>query len=257
MTQPLEGPTSRTPADLPKAMRLAWGLEEVGSRGPRKGLTLDRVLDAAIEVADVEGLAGLSMSRVAKQLGFTTMSLYWYVDSKGRPDRADGRPRDRRPARRAAGIRSVSGPARGLGRAEYRSARVHAWWAELSISAPPTGPNNLSWLEAGLRTLADTTLPEDTKVQVVLNVSLFVIGRARFVNDLERSAVSTTPVDYSQMLPLLLDRERFPALLSAIAAGAFDPGGSDDADWLEDDFCFGLDRMLDGIDRLVEQTNAG
>jgi hypothetical protein len=41
------------------------------------------------------------------------------------------------------------------------------------------------------------------------------------------------------------------------AAGAFDPDGSDEADWLEDDFCFGLDRMLDGIDRLVEQTNAG
>lgn len=257
MTQPLEGSTSRTPADLPKAMRLAWGLEEAGSRGPRKGLTLDRVLDAAIEVADVEGLAGLSMSRVAKQLGFTTMSLYRYVDSKDdlielMADRAIGAPPADLP---------VSGRCRdrleAWARAEYRSARVHAWWAELSISAPPTGPNNLSWLEAGLRTLADTTLPEDAKVQVVLNVSLFVIGRARFVNDLERSAASTTQVDYSQMLPLLLDRERFPALLSAIAAGAFDPDGSDDADWLEDDFRFGLDRMLDGIDRLVEKTDAG
>jgi hypothetical protein len=47
------------------------------------------------------------------------------------------------------------------------------------------------------------------------------------------------------------------ALGIGLLRDAFDPDGSDDADWLEDDFCFGLDRMLDGIDRLVEQTNAG
>jgi hypothetical protein len=237
-------------------MRLAWGLEEVGSRGPRKGLTLDRVLDAAIEVADVEGLAGLSMSRVAKQLGFTTMSLYWYVDSKGRPDRADGRPRDRRPARRPAGIRSVSGPARGLGPGRIPERTRPCLVGGLVHLGASDRAEQPVVARGGTAHPRGHNIADDTKVQVVLNVSLFVIGRA---------GSSTTwsgrrrPPHRSTIrrCPLLLDRERFPALLSAIAAGAFDPDGSDDADWLEDDFCFGLDRMLDGIDRLMEQTNAG
>src|SRR5882757_3162372 len=70
------------PPSIPKVFELAWGLGESGTRGPRKGLSLEQVVDAAIAVGDAEGLAGLSMSRVAKQLGFTTMSLYRYVDSK-------------------------------------------------------------------------------------------------------------------------------------------------------------------------------
>ncbi|MGW5146711.1 TetR/AcrR family transcriptional regulator [Rhodococcus koreensis] len=249
MRSPNDLPDDRSTATLPKAVRLAWGIEEPGTRGPRKGLSLERVVDAAIEVADAEGLAGLSMSRVAKQLGFTTMSLYRYVDSKDdlvelMADRAIGQP---------SGL-VVSGGWRdrleswALG--EYRAVRAHTWWPELTISAPPTGPNNLAWLEAGLRAVSDTGLAEDRKLQVVLNVSLFVIGRARFALDLERSA-GVEQVDYSRMLPLLLDEARFPALRAAIEGGAFDSGDADDAHWLEHDFRFGLDRMLDGIERFT------
>src|ERR1700723_1592975 len=53
-----------------------------GKRGPRPGLSADAIVDAAIRLADAEGLEGVSMARVAAELGFTPMSLYRYVASK-------------------------------------------------------------------------------------------------------------------------------------------------------------------------------
>ena len=49
---------------------------------PREGLTLDRVVATAIEIADSEGLAAVAMGRVAKRMGFTPMALYRHVGGK-------------------------------------------------------------------------------------------------------------------------------------------------------------------------------
>ena len=43
---------------------------------------MDGIVGAAVRIADAEGLEAVSMARVAKELGFTTMSLYRYVTSK-------------------------------------------------------------------------------------------------------------------------------------------------------------------------------
>src|SRR5437764_691922 len=67
---------------LPPSITLAWGLENRAARGPRRGLTLDSVVNAGIKVALTEGLAALSMGRVARELGVGTMSLYRYVAAK-------------------------------------------------------------------------------------------------------------------------------------------------------------------------------
>ena len=45
-------------------------------------LTRQRIVEAASALVDAEGLEAVSMQRVAKELGYTTMSLYRYVDSK-------------------------------------------------------------------------------------------------------------------------------------------------------------------------------
>src|SRR5688500_18910302 len=77
MTEP-----GAAPPALPQRLANLWGLAEPGTRGPKPSLTLERIVTTAIEIADAEGLAGLSMSRVAKALGFSTMSLYRYVATK-------------------------------------------------------------------------------------------------------------------------------------------------------------------------------
>src|ERR1044071_8495408 len=67
---------------LPSAIESAWGLRERPPKGPRPGMSVPAIVDAAVRVADADGLAAVSMSRVAKELGAATMALYRYVGSK-------------------------------------------------------------------------------------------------------------------------------------------------------------------------------
>ena len=69
--------------DPVRSMELLWGVGPAPrSRGPKQGLSVERIVQAGIEIADAEGLAALSMRRVADKLGVGTMSLYTYIPSK-------------------------------------------------------------------------------------------------------------------------------------------------------------------------------
>src|ERR1700757_4350953 len=80
MAEATQGPSA--PRPLPPGLDLLWGRRERGKRGPRPGLSPDAIVEAAVRVADADGLEAVSMARVAKELGFTTMSLYRYVANK-------------------------------------------------------------------------------------------------------------------------------------------------------------------------------
>src|ERR1700742_232150 len=127
---------------LPPSLELLWGLREAGSRGPRRGLTVERIVDAGIRVAQTEGVAALSMARIAKELGVGTMSLYRYVASKDEllatmVDTGLGAPPPLAPGedwrgglmRWAVGVRTA-----------YQS---NPWTLRVPISGPPLGPNNV------------------------------------------------------------------------------------------------------------------
>ena len=128
---------------LPPGLDLLWGRREPGRRGPRPGLSVDAIVEAAIRLADAEGLDAVSMARVAKELGFTTMSLYRYVASKdellqlmwnasaqGAEDlvlEGDGwRPR----------LRSWAIVQREM-------LDRHPWITQMPMAAPPLAPNSL------------------------------------------------------------------------------------------------------------------
>ena len=68
--------------ELPASIEAAWGIRERPRKGPKPGLSLPRIVEAAISVAERDGLAAVSMSRVAAELGASTMSLYRYVSAK-------------------------------------------------------------------------------------------------------------------------------------------------------------------------------
>jgi TetR/AcrR family tetracycline transcriptional repressor len=53
------------------------------ARPPREPVTAERLADAALRVIDAEGLDGLTVRRLAQELGLGTMTLYWYVKNKG------------------------------------------------------------------------------------------------------------------------------------------------------------------------------
>jgi AcrR family transcriptional regulator len=59
-----------------------WQERPRPTRGPKPALTLEQIADAAIAIADADGLDAVSMQRVAAEVGYTKMSLYRYLPGK-------------------------------------------------------------------------------------------------------------------------------------------------------------------------------
>lgn len=245
-----------TEPGLPAAIEQLWGLRSPGRRGgPKPALTLERVVAAAVELADEGGLAALSMSRLAEKLGFTTMSVYRYVKSKDDLlvlclDATIGAAPDLDPD--SAWRSQLEGWAGAL-RGRYQQ---HAWMLDVPISGLPAGPNQLGWFERGLRALSGTTLIAAERASTVLLLSTFVRGQAQLVADLVRAArpESGPPVDWAAVVTRVADKDRFPAVAEVIAGGVFE---DDPAAFPDDEFRFGLSRILDGIETLDRSRVSG
>jgi len=240
---------------LPASIEAAWGMRARPAKGPRPALTLERIVAAAARVAATDGLQAVSMNRVAADLGVSTMSLYRYVGAKDEllalmADLSFETP----PAGRGPEESWRDGLARWA-RAELDVYRRNPWVLHIPISGPPVTPNALAWLERGLDCLRDTCLEEGEKLSTMLLLTGFVRGQATFQADIAaaQTAGDAAPdpelmASYGRLLARLTDPERFPALHAVLAAGVFDE--PDDGDG---DFGFGLERVLDGIETLIEK----
>jgi AcrR family transcriptional regulator len=234
-------------------------VRERPQKGPRPALSLARIVDAAVRVAAADGLAAVSMSRVAADLGVSTMSLYRYVGSKDEllalmtdlPFEAPPAPRG-----------PEEGWREGLARwawTERAVLRRNPWVLRIPISGPPITPNAIVWLERGLDCLRGTGLREDEKLSVMLLVTGYVRNQSLLEAEIAAAqAAGVTAPDpellpsYGRLIARLTDPERFPALHAVIAAGVFDE--PDEGDY---DFRFGLERVLDGIEALIEKRRTG
>ena len=120
------GDTDRTSAEegIPGSIAAAWGVRERPHKGPKPALSLPRIVDAAVRVADAEGLDAVSMGRVAAELGAAPMSLYRHVSAKEELLRLIGRRRLGRLPRPAGARPRMAGRAvpMGLGAAGRRQA---------------------------------------------------------------------------------------------------------------------------------------
>ncbi|MFE7406064.1 TetR/AcrR family transcriptional regulator [Isoptericola sp. NPDC057559] len=144
-------------------------------RGPRRRLDLDEVLDAAVAVADADGLDGLSTRAVGTRLGLSAMGLYPYVGTKEQllalaEDHASAMPAWRDPGPDlAADLDAWAGRLFDL----YRE---HPWLAELPWSSAPGGPQQQDWLERLLDVLARHEVAPESRAAVV--TALYAVVRA-------------------------------------------------------------------------------
>ena len=173
-------------------------------------LSLDRIVDAGIRLADSEGLAAVSMSRVAAAIGASTMALYRYVTAKDEllglmVDSAHGSP---------------PGPEPGEG------------WR----------PGLARWARAGT----------SEKMSVILLLTGYVRNAATVAAQVDAAFLAAAPAGqdamsaYTRLLGRLIDPYRFPGLTAVLASGVLDT-----TDEWDDEFTFGLERVLDGIGALV------
>lgn len=238
---------------LPSSLRRLWGLEERPLGGGSRALTLERIVAAAIELADDEGLPSLSMARLAERLGSAPMSLYRHVENKdellvfmidaasrAEPPRAIAPDDGWREGLRAWAMDLM---------AIYRR---HPWILRLPANRPPLEPGQLTWLEAGLRAQHGTPLTAGDRLLVTLTLLGYVRGQAALYLDLVKDG-SGAELPYGQALSMLIDADRLPSLSAVVAAGVFDPMSSGAPEVTEDEpgFTFGLELILDGIDALI------
>lgn len=218
-------------------------------------LTRDRIVRAAIGIADDEGIAALSMRRVAAALGVATMSLYRHVPGKDEltlfmVDTAAGD--FPFPDRRPAGWRAV---------VEYAARRLwtmflrHPWAAELlSMTRPQLLPNLLDYAEWCLGALGELGLGMDTTMNIYLTVFGYVRGTALNI-EAEARAEQDTGMTADEWTGT-----QEPALQEVTTTGrypVFQRLVQQEYDFdLDKLFEFGLIRLLDGVEVLLRRRVA-
>ncbi len=148
---------------LPPALEILWGQRSPGSRGPRAELDVDRIVSAAVDIANADGLEAVSMARVAKALGFTTMSLYRHVANKD-----DLLQLMWNASARNLKDRTVEGDTwreRLMSWAVIQRQVIeeNIWIVQLPMATPPLAPNSLAWVELGLAALDGPRRPRTTR----------------------------------------------------------------------------------------------
>ncbi len=234
---------SETP-DPDRTIELLWR----GDRGPRRGLNLDRIVRAGVEVADAEGLTGLSMRKVAERLGFTTMSLYRHVP--GRATLID--------LMRDAVLGELTAPAPAPGwragletcaRQWWELYRRHPWLAEDRGSRRVPGPHTVAQYEYMLGILATTGLSATDVVAAVELVGRLIAAEALALVEAARAERDSGMSDeqwWRARDSLFARLDRYPTIEALEKAGGFER---------PDPFEFGLARVLDGIELLIRRCD--
>jgi AcrR family transcriptional regulator len=236
-------------------MALLWGIGKKPTRGPKPGLSVGRIVGAAVEVADAEGLAALSMRRVADRLGIGTMSLYTYVPGKAELidvmlDAVLGEVAESGDVELGwrAGLERIA-------RENWALYHRHPWMLQVATtSRPPLGPNVIAKYDRELRAVDGIGLTEVEMDSVLILVLEHVQGAARRSVEMAEGQKHTGKTDEEWWLanePLLekvFDPDLYPTASRVGPAAADAYGSAYDPAYA---FEFGLQRILDGVEALV------
>ena len=183
------------------------------ARGRPPAHTRDEVVDAAIAVADAEGLAAVTFRRVASAIGAGAMSLYTYVPDK---DRLVDLMVDRVAA-------DVSWPADLLALAGTQRELMlrHPWLPSALPNRRLTGMNMLGYLEQGLAALAPTKLSGPAKLELIALLTGFVAGYV--TGELAQACGGVTTAEQVELITSAVATGAFPHLAAVLAESTGGP----------------------------------
>jgi AcrR family transcriptional regulator len=203
------------PPELPPGLELLWGRRDRGRRGPKPGLTVDAIVETAIRLADSEGLAAVSMARLAKELGFTTMSLYRYISSKDEILQLMWNASAQGAEDFALEGDNWRQKIRAWALVQREMLDRHPWITQMPMAAPPLAPNSMTFVERGLEALDKAHIAEKDKLRVIGLISSYTLSEARMAHDAAQAAAlrgthAPTPRRgaVSSPLPHRLERRR-------------------------------------------------
>ncbi|MGH3614857.1 MAG: TetR/AcrR family transcriptional regulator C-terminal domain-containing protein [Pseudonocardia sp.] len=234
-------------------LSLLWDRPRSVARGRRPGLSLRRIAEAGVAIADGEGLDAVTMRRVAGELGTGTMSLYRYVRHKddlvdlmtdlvlGEHEERDLAPRHWRDRLRASA------------HADWEMYQRHLWVLQTTMSRPPLGPNAVRGMEMSLQGLDGLGLEISQMVFLIGVVDGYTRGAAlHLVN--EQTAQRRTGLTLEEwldsqdqvVLTKIFSSGEYP-LLQMFASEEKRPDA-------ERDFAAGLELILDGVEGFVQRS---
>jgi AcrR family transcriptional regulator len=208
----------------------------------RSPLTRERVLRAAIRLADREGIDAVSMRRLGTELGIEAMSLYTHV--RGKEDLLDGMvelviheiPIHRDPGDWKASLRTTILAARSV-------VLRHSWAPRIIETRDDPGASGLHYYDAVMGILRDGGFSLAMTHHAIHLLGSRLLG---FTQDLFDDSPDVSPEAMKAMAAAVADTHPYVAemALGATHDGAL--GGCDD----DVEFAFGLELILDGLERL-------
>ena len=218
-------------------------MAQSSAQSPRAPLSRERILRAAIELADEDGIEALTMRRLGRRLNVEAMSLYNHVTDKD--DILDamvelitsefevptGRP-DWRSSIRSSTISA------------HEAMRRHPWASSVIESRARSGPVRLRLLDATIGVLAGAGFPMPVVIRTLMALDSHTYGftlqeqawpfPVEAAPEMAAALAADLPVDYPNMSAMV-------AFVASTQPGAI----------LE--FEFGLDLLLDGLERLLPE----
>jgi AcrR family transcriptional regulator len=216
---------------------------------PRLPLTRDRILRAALEIADEGGIESLTMRRLGQELGFEAMSLYHYVASK---DDLLGGLCDAvmaecdLPSPDGDWAAAVRRSAISVQQALHR----HPWACTLLMSADHVRPARLRYMDSLLGRLRDAGFSAETTYHAYHVIDGHIFGFSFW-----QSSHSYTPAEVSHLVEMFakaIPEDEYPHLYEH---GAQHLAGGPHHDVSA--FAFGLDLILDGLKKVHDTEAAG
>ena len=220
--------------------------ERPGSRLP---LNRDRILVAAVEIADEHGVGAVTMRAVASKLGVEAMSLYNHVANKD--DILDGMadfvaeqfdlPEDVDDWREAMRRRAVSA---------HQVFGDHPWAPLLFDSRESSGPSGLRYFDWVLGTLMRAGFSIDDAAHAFSLLDSYIYGFG--IQQVNYSAASdASPEERAEGILAYIPVEQYP-YLHRMASHSMQVGYDAEAD-----FAFGLEIILDGLERILAESQSG
>lgn len=248
-------PARSSAGDPARTLALLWRHEVPlpVRRGPRPGVDVDAVVDAALALADEQGLDAVTLRAVAERAGVPVMTLYTYVPGKAElldcmVDRL-----------RALQDADPAGPPGGggwqarveaLARAERQLHLAHPWLVRVSTTRPVLGPGATAAYERGLRAFEGAGLDDVDRDAALTFVLGFVERCARLYADALDAARDSGEDDagwWAGVAPDLAEAmgpARFP-LAARVGTAAGQAHGA--AYSAEHAFGWGLPRVIAGL----------
>lgn len=250
-----------------RAAALLWGEEPPRTRGPQPATSREEIVAAAVAVADVSGLDGLSMRAIAESLGIGTMSLYRYVPGKNElvalmVDAVWG---ETTPQLDGGTWRAQM---EELARLEWDMYHRHPWMLSAPLGRTAPGPMAARKYEANLAAALRTGLPLEEVARCVWAIDHLVVGTAKASTENAAFVAETgvTVVEWwerqEDIIGSAITAGDYPTLRSIVEAGAFHSAHSaaraDAHDGFTDDFEYALGLALDGLEaRVARQSGPG